>query len=126
MADDINVGAFSEALNDKMDRDAGNAASAGKETIVDWGTPDYTAGINISSSVTGSGYTVLKDGIIYYFTMPATSALDVSINGSYVMRKGSTSGNYSASGASIVKKGDVFLMSMISGGSVYFYPFKGV
>lgn len=102
-----------------------NITSAGKETVVDLITPDYTAGTEISASVTGTGYTAPKDGVIYYFTMPATSAIDVTVNSAYIMRKNSTSGNYSISGSVIVKQGDVFLMTLLSGGSVYFYPFKG-
>lgn len=113
-------------ITDGANTDLSNVTATGKETIADLLTPDYTAGIDISSSVTGSGYTAPKDGIIYYYTMPATSAIDVTVNGSYITRKGSTSGNYSVSGSAIVKKNDVFIMSMMSGGSVYFYPFKGV
>ena len=106
-------------------KDGNNFTATGKKNIADLLTPDYTAGIDISSSVTGAGYTALKDGIIYYYTMPATSAIDVTVNGSYVARKGGTSGAYAISGSAIVKQGDIFLMSLMSGGSVYFYPFKG-
>lgn len=113
-------------ITDGANTDLSNLTANGKETVVDLLTPDYTAGIDITSQVTGSGYTVLKDGIIYYFTMPATGAIDITVNGVYIMRKGSTSGNYSVSGSVIVKKNDVFWMGLVSGGSVYFYPFKGV
>lgn len=113
-------------FNNKVDLDAGNLSATGKETIADLLTPDYTAGIDISASVTGSGYTALKDGVIYYFTIPGTSAVDITVNGAYITRKGSTTGSYSVSGSAIVKAGDTFWMGLFSGGSAYFYPFKGV
>lgn len=46
---DINIGAITEALNDKADRDAGNFGSTGKKRIIGFGIPDYNAGISISS-----------------------------------------------------------------------------
>lgn len=51
---DINIGAITEALNDKLDRDAGNPETAGKQTIVGWGLPDYTAGVGVSSGYTAT------------------------------------------------------------------------
>lgn len=121
-----NIIAGLQDISNKADVNLDNITATGKETVVDLITPDYTAGTDISSSVTGTGYTAPRDGVIYYFTMPATNSVDVTVNGAYIMRKNSTSGNYSISGSAIVKQGDVFLMTLLSGGSVYFYPFKGV
>lgn len=41
---DINIGQFSEALNDKVDLDFNNMnpSSTSKNTIVGWGLPDYS------------------------------------------------------------------------------------
>lgn len=106
-------------------KDGNNFTATGKKNIADLLTPDYTTGTDISASVTGTGYTAPKDGVIYYFTMPATNSVDVTVNGAYIMRKNSTSGNYSISGTVVVKKNDLFWMGRVDGGSVYFYPFKG-
>lgn len=109
------AGVTTETLNNKADI----------STVTSLLTPDYTAGTEISASVTGTGYAAPKDGVIYYFTMPATNSVDVTVNGAYIMRKNSTSGNYSISGTVVVKKNDLFWMGRFDGGSVYFYPFKG-
>jgi len=53
MSQDINVGQISEALNNKADTTLTNinASASAKETIVNWGMPDYTAGVSYSHNV---------------------------------------------------------------------------
>lgn len=63
---DINVGALSEAINDKLDRDAGNANSQGVERVVGWGMPDYSAGValiktaNYQNVISNKGYVLFN------------------------------------------------------------------
>ena len=49
---DIDFGQLSEALNDKMDRDANNAANEGKQNVVAWGMPDMSRQTTLTVSTT--------------------------------------------------------------------------
>ena len=60
----INIGAISEALNNKLDIDLGNITSASINKINHYGAPDYTNAIDIAS-VIGTKYTVPKNGFIF-------------------------------------------------------------
>lgn len=66
MSEDIDIGKISEALNDKLDRDAGNPADLGKERITGWDRPDYSAVIEIGSGSNVDSYTPPKNGWIYF------------------------------------------------------------
>lgn len=74
---DINVGALSEAINDKLDRDAGNITTAGKETMVGWTIPDYSSPI---TGVTTSPYTCTCDCMMI-FTSDSGQRVTLTING---------------------------------------------
>lgn len=61
MSDDIDIGQISEALNDKMDRDAGNPATLGKERITSWGMPSDTYE-DLTLGAEGTSYTAPANG----------------------------------------------------------------
>lgn len=66
MSEDIDIGKISEALNDKTDRDFNNMNPSGlsKETVVDWGMPDYGAGISKSKGII---YQAECDGFVWVY-----------------------------------------------------------
>ena len=64
---DIDVGALSEAINDKLDRDAGNANSQGVERVVGWGMPDYSSGTSVTFPFTAPYDGILKITTGYYW-----------------------------------------------------------
>ena len=64
MSEDINVGAISEALNNKMDRDNLNASNTGTAVGGGWSFPSDTY-INLTLQASGSTYTAPADGYIY-------------------------------------------------------------
>lgn len=123
---DIDFGRISESLNEKMDRDVGNPSITGKERIVVFGIPDYSAGI----TTTTNSYTAPKAGFVQVNgSMGAWATSELKVNGVLVDRFRNV---YSDSGASygmqcIVDKGDVVTQSGGSGtATMRFYPFKGV
>ena len=61
MSEDIDIGKISEALNDKLDRDAGNPADLGKERITGWGMPSDTY-IDLTLGESGTSYTAPANG----------------------------------------------------------------
>lgn len=67
MSEDIDIGKISEALNDKLDLDLGNATTTTKETIGSCGIPDYSKGISVSSP--------------YTTTFPCYVTAEIQING---------------------------------------------
>lgn len=102
-----------------------NVLSANKETFVGWGIPNYSAGVDIFSSVT-TGYTVPKKGVVMVYTLPAANACQITINGVVVVNKAGTGGSYAIAATLPVDKNDVVKVSFASGGSIKFFPFKGV
>lgn len=93
MSEAIDIGQITEALNDKMDRDAGNPATLGKERIVGWGMPDYTAGISKANSFTSDGYYMMYVHCVDNGTGSHTAY--VEINGVKIDPR---NGNYIATG----------------------------
>jgi hypothetical protein len=64
MSEDINIGAISEALNNKMDRDNLNASDTGTAVGGSWSFPSNTY-INLTLQASGSTYTAPADGYMY-------------------------------------------------------------
>lgn len=126
---DINVGQFSEALNDKMDRDANNASSSGKETISEWGIPDFatptTTGLSLNTSyqAASDGYvqlTASSGGSIYGST---NANIQISNdNSTFVVAV--ADGCYSSGGSSTliapVRKGQYYKGTGGSGSMVFY------
>lgn len=61
---DINIGAITEALNGKIDLDAGNIANAGKSVIAHDAMPSSTYD-NLTVGSSGAEYTAPADGWFY-------------------------------------------------------------
>lgn len=128
MTQDINFGAISEALNNKMDRDVQNISGGGKQYILMLGLPDYSKTIDITDVLYSTKqYTAPTDGILYNAMIP-TSGTPIKINGNTIgIRQYSTYGNWIPT-PYILSKGDVFsvntFISNVGGAS--FVPFKGV
>jgi hypothetical protein len=106
---DINVGALSEAINEKTDRDLGNITSEGKEVIVAQSIPDYSSPI---SDLT-SPYTCLSN-IFIIFACSDGQRLNISVDGTQIY-SGGTYGNDVYALSMYFKKGSVV---SFTGGSV--------
>ena len=117
----INVARIEEKLVDKANTDASNFTAAGKETVVGWGMPDYSAVITPTD---------LKDSIKTY-TVPFDSMICGQIyNGTLYcneQRVGScSSGQVSVPLTFFANKNDVVRVEGSSYGTIRVFPLKGV
>ena len=116
----INVARIEETLIDKADTDASNFTTAGKQTIVGWGMPDYSAGVALTMPYTApcNGYAL--------FSQQSNIASEIKIDGVFV---GSTGGGAGALFYLIrpICKDQQITSSNNAGiqGSIFF-PLKGV
>ena len=116
---------FVDGLTNKADKDLNNTipSQAFKETVVGWGMPDYSSGVDIKSSVVSvNGYTCVSSGQCF-FRGNSNYNLTIIINGKTVMVNSTPTG-FALGFAFNVDKGDV-----IKGNNVYsaqFFPLKGV
>ena len=115
----IDAGAVTEALNDKADVDMDNVTATGKETIVGWGMPDYSAGVNIS----GSSYTAPCDGFACLHNYNSTNSSKVYVNANIVGIMSNV--NADSTVQILLNKNDILTCSD-NFSSSYFYPLKGV
>lgn len=109
--------------------DASNFTAAGKETVVGWGMPDYSAGIDISGYKSSDNqFTAPKDGILSVTVNSNTNGV-VYINDTV---RAFANNNDSYARASItlpISKGEKFYAPSVLNTTTYtscFYPFKGV
>lgn len=119
---DANVIAASQVLTTVADS-VRKSSATDRETVVGWGMPDYSAEVDIKSSVVSvNGYTCVSSGQCF-FRGNSNTNLTIIINGKTVMVSSVTTG-FASGFAFNVDKGDV-----IKGNNVYsaqFFPLKGV
>lgn len=112
-------------LTDKLDLDAENATSRTKETIVGWGMPDYTAGVQVNL-VSGNllDYTATYDGV--FIGMFGGGGGNVYLN-SIILGNLQVNAGWSTSPSYIVlhKNDRIYTSSSVSGFVGYFFPMKG-
>lgn len=129
--EDINLGAITEALNDKADLDFNNADATGKNNTVYWGVPDYSQGINIGLRLSNNKYTAPSTGIIVVDNMGQNQSGTFSyfvVNGVTTNLGVDSASGYTTGGSHtfVVAKGDVcYFSASIPTNSVKFYPLKG-
>lgn len=122
----INAGAvLNEVVNlkaNKADINASNFNTTGKETIVGWGMPDYSAGVALSPSTLT---TITTKGWINYTSIRTNAIGGVTVSG-VLFQSGSSATNDRGSMMIPVDVGDT--VQGVGGGSdtVTFYPCKGV
>lgn len=124
----LNASLFNGKADIDLTNAVSNASSVAKETIVGWGLPDYSAGINVTSSLfNNKSYTAPSKGVLFNAMIP-TYNTDIKINGNSVgTRLYSTYGNWIPT-PYYLNKGDIFSVSGWIGnsGGAYFFPLKGV
>lgn len=99
-------------------KDMSNVTETGKETVVNWCMPDYSAGISVGTSFTAS-----SDGLVIYM-LPTVKSGVASVNNVQILVK-VTDSSYDYAGLSqmfYVSKGDIVNIPV----SGTFYPLKGV
>lgn len=117
-------------IDSKVDTDASNFTAAGKETIVGWGMPDYTAGISLNTAV-NVVQSAPTDGVLWV-KEEGIEGVEVSLcnaNGNVTFDKFIAVYAYSHSVQTcfgVVSKGQHFKITKTGANGFYFFPFKGV
>jgi hypothetical protein len=78
MNEDINIGAISEALNNKMDRDTLNASDTGNIIMAGLGMPSDTY-IDLTLNADGATYIAPANGWFTFWAMSADNSLNWSM-----------------------------------------------
>lgn len=136
-----------ETIQDANLINAGNAlsnavmknSSADRETVINWGMPDYDSGLDISGSLSAinSSWVAPKSGIIiahtnnndivYLFTKPGKTSTDYSSTSDAIIRLNGENYVFLSSLAFVNKSQIIYASSNeTNNGKIYFYPFKGV
>lgn len=125
MKEDINIGAFSEGLNEKLDRDLQNISPLGggvisnisiKALCPDW-SRKQTLTLNTDITITETGWIFMRNTVY-------NSRNQGYINGNEVFRNAGTYGVWEDwnSFAFLVDEGDIV---KLTGGELIFLPCKG-
>ena len=127
---DINVGAITEALNDKADRDLNNTESTGKTNSRKYGMLDYDNANIIKEETTGVtslNYTAPSDGK-YYFECPSNKQIICKLNDTKIFGAiPATTSYYNRSYEVEVLSGDIVEFSGFNNNdsvAITFIPYK--
>lgn len=116
---------------EKANADMNNVTSIGKEAVVGWGIPDYSAGISLSGwGTVNSNFSVPTDGILHIVIMSASAVEQFYIDDriSCVLTNASTYQGWAVSDVFISKGTHTWRTASMPSRiyAVVFYPFKGV
>lgn len=109
--------AWASSLAGRATTDMNNITSTGKETVVGWGVPDYTAGVALSNNTT---YTADKN---YFIVQNAVGSIGTSLTINNVEFSNNVANSTTTLGW-FVSVGDIYKTS--SSGNFTKYPLKGV
>lgn len=117
--------AWASSLAGRATTDMNNITSTGKENVFNWGLPDYTSGIQITTTA----QTAPKNGwIIGYIVFSGSNVnCEVYVGGNIVSKHGwTTTGNWFGASVQIpIKAGQTFRFSTngtMQDNKMYFYP----
>ena len=118
----INVARIEEKLTKTVDK----TSATDRETVVGWGMPDYSAGIDIASTLLNSAsYTAPYDCYIY-FTNSGDVGARYKIGNNYVIHIDGASGVF-ASDSIYLTKDDTIVKELFESGMIAtVFPLKGV
>lgn len=111
--------AWASSLAGRATTDMNNITSTGKETVVGWGLPDYTAGVALSDITPSNPYTATIDCVLYGTAYNGT----FYINGNIVAYADGTS--YAFPVTIKLSKGDTITTTAVKMSRVYMIPLKG-
>lgn len=126
---------FMTALGSKANTDLSNISTAGKETAVTWGMPNYAAGVSVSFPLSASKFTAPLKGIYMVNAKWAgnNNGANAFVNGTKIASGGNTQAGtaYVDNGSSVfipLDKGDILYFDQACRAVrlSMFYPMKGV
>ena len=129
--------AWASSLAGRATTDMNNITSTGKETVVGWGVPDYTAGISKSGETTYTAESAGEVRVAYWSASYGRYRATVNGNSVLLATSAVNSGmgaGYNSEGYFVstfnVNKGDVWSITKIADRAselrIMFYPMKGV
>lgn len=108
-------------------KDMSNVTATGKNTVVGWGMPDYSAGV---SQVEDVEYTAPSAGVLYVQAQDYNTNTYITIDGERMLVQSISSNQASSSVATyLIDKGSTYKVEfgrVITGQYITFYPCKGV
>ena len=119
---DANIIAASQVLT-KVANGIDRTVATDRATVVGWGMPDYSAGVQVPLNSLVSGYTASVDSV-FYINGQHSSGITITVDNNFV---GVLGGNVSTISVK-VKKGQVIKLSVapqVANSSIYF-PLEGV
>lgn len=116
---EIDINNVYEDLNLKANKDLSDVSQAGKERVVGWGMPDYSAGVALTTLSPSTSYTATIDCVLYGNCFNGK----VFVNGQQVAHSGDT--EKSAPATVYLSAGETVTTSR-EFGQLYMYPLKGV
>lgn len=119
------AGSFQEALSAKADKEKAadidfvNVTEAGRAASVDWGMPDYEAGVDV-----GTSYTPEQNGLLVVYSYGGYPSVAISVNGTNLV--GSSCGDSGGTHAGVCLPAKAGLTYGLQGSLRRFYPYIGV
>ena len=133
---EVDIDEVTTDLNGKADVDLSNisASQSAKDTIIGWGMPDYSAGIEITASSTEQSYTCPSDGFVIFSSGGFNGGYSyLKVNDIYINNASTTGNTYITNvfACALVSKNDVCKFkdsynSTVFGRFFKFFPLKGV
>ena len=113
-------------INGKANTDANNFTAAGKENVLSWGMPNYSAGVNMGAGIT---HTATKKGWVMFKTSSTPGNGVIQINGIEFSK--SSAGSYGTAYDTVqefipVDVGNTFFITNNASAVCIFFPCKGV
>lgn len=125
----VSSGGVYAALGGKANIDASNFDTTGKNTVVGWGLPDYSSGVDVSSGYTATAKCWLNAYAEANGGKNTPGAAYVYVNGAEVVNTYVTQWSYTERDRNMVplEVGDVVTSSSSAGAThMTIYPMKGV
>ena len=120
----IDITELAQEMANKTDRNLSNVIpdQSFKDATVQWGMPDYSAGLSITISALLDGFTAPSDGIFCCHGYSPSKQSIFKVNENVV----SGIGGSTAGPNTVLSEGDVLTVSLrLDGFEGYFYPLKG-
>ena len=126
-AQTINVGVMTNALAGKLDADFGNATAGGKATTIDWGIPDYSAGVTLNSTELANGYTPPCAGVVICYNVASSKMTQWYVNDVFIFRSIANNSNNFPVQVSLGSQDVLKVTGTLTDlSNIMFYPYKGV
>ena len=121
------AGLNAELFNGKADTDLNNVTAAGKKSVVDWGIPDYSAGVTLNSTELANGYTPPCAGVVICYNVASSKMTQWYVNDVFIFRSIANNSNNFPVQVSLGSQDVLKVTGTLTDlSNIMFYPYKGV